>query len=515
MYEFVDTIEAVSANTALPAEALQINGSYIENLVDGYRTLTVSGREMLNAELEELTIDSVNGSEYLYRTYPPRDITVEYQIISSSAGELMQRFNQLNGILDAENATLIFKDEPDKYFIGTRSDIDLPEEGRTSTRGKFVLHCSDPFKYSTVEKEFTAAVNDDGIMAATIDNAGTIPVTIDYEITHNHENGYIGIVSEGGVMEYGCIDEVDKEQRVKSQTLVNYKTGPAISAGMTSGGIVTEPAKIPTNGTFKTVTIGGYSCLALDSVGSGSYWHGAAKTLTLPADSSGNVGATNFKVAAKVWFETGLVPQTGLIELVVGDEDGNLLCDIHLVKNNTAKNSARCIYKLQGMGDSQNDVCKTTFEPNYKSVMNVSGGSIYIEKKGELFTFYSGVKTYSIRAPKLANKKALTVTVFLGQYGTRGASNLVSRMYFRELSFRSDSVSYTYDVPNRYQEGDVLTIDGETTKVYVNGIPSLGDEVKGTKYFQAPPGEMLIQFYHSDFSDPAPTIKARIREAYL
>jgi hypothetical protein len=37
----------------------------------------------------------------------------------------------------------------------------------------------------------------------------------------------------------------------------------------------------------------------------------------------------------------------------------------------------------------------------------------------------------------------------------------------------------------------------------------------GTKYFKAPPGETKVQFYFSDFSVPAPTIEARIREAWL
>ena len=42
-----------------------------------------------------------------------------------------------------------------------------------------------------------------------------------------------------------------------------------------------------------------------------------------------------------------------------------------------------------------------------------------------------------------------------------------------------------------------------------------GDEITGSKYFLAPPGETKIQFSFSDFSNPKPTVKAKIREAYL
>lgn len=514
MYKFIDTTES-QGSASLPSEALNLNGEYIENMIPGYRTMNVKGRELLECEIDDFENGNADGTQYRGKRYRPRVITVTYLLMSDSNTDFREAYNKLNSLLDVPESTLIFADEPDKYFIGTKASHTDVTPGTNSVVGEIEFYCTNPFKYSTVETSFPASVNSDGVLESTIVNNGTESVPISYEITHNHENGYIGIVSEHGVMQYGCVDEVDKEVRQKSEILVNYKTGSEISSGMTSGGIVTEPSKISTNGTLKTVTVSGHNCLALDNVGSGSYWHGAAKTITIPADSDGDVGTANFRVQARVWFETGKIPQTGLMELVVGDEDGNLLCDIHLVKSNTANNNATCIYKLQGMGDANNDVCKTVFEPNYKSPMNGEGGIIRIDKKGELFTFYTGVKQFSVRAPKLAEKKALTVTVFLGQYGTRGASNLIARMYFRELSFRSDSVNYAYDIINRYQAGDVVTIDGESGKICTNGIPSLDDEMIGTKYFKAPPGETKVQFYYSGFCDPAPTITARIREAYL
>ena len=56
MYEFVDTNKAGS-KSSLPSEALQIDGTYIENLIDGYRTLYVTGRELLGSEISEREID--------------------------------------------------------------------------------------------------------------------------------------------------------------------------------------------------------------------------------------------------------------------------------------------------------------------------------------------------------------------------------------------------------------------------------------------------------------------------
>lgn len=51
MYNFVDT-NGYAEGTALPSEALKINGAYLENKVTGYRTLYVKGREMLAPDIE-------------------------------------------------------------------------------------------------------------------------------------------------------------------------------------------------------------------------------------------------------------------------------------------------------------------------------------------------------------------------------------------------------------------------------------------------------------------------------
>ena len=58
-------------------------------------------------------------------------------------------------------------------------------------------------------------------------------------------------------------------------------------------------------------------------------------------------------------------------------------------------------------------------------------------------------------------------------------------------------------------------MDGTATKVYVDGIISMEDEMLGSKYFKVPSGETKVQFYNSDFSVLEPTVTAKIREAYL
>ena len=61
MYNFIDTTEALGG-TSLPSEALKINGEYIENLISGYRTLSVTGREALSSELTHFETGVRDGS---------------------------------------------------------------------------------------------------------------------------------------------------------------------------------------------------------------------------------------------------------------------------------------------------------------------------------------------------------------------------------------------------------------------------------------------------------------------
>lgn len=97
MYDFIDTGEVGSENS-LPSEALQIDGEYIENLIDGYRTLYVSGRELLESEITDREIDGISGSEYLESRNVTRNITVGYQLLCKTTREFRDKFNKLSSI---------------------------------------------------------------------------------------------------------------------------------------------------------------------------------------------------------------------------------------------------------------------------------------------------------------------------------------------------------------------------------------------------------------------------------
>lgn len=236
MYTFVDVNE-FSEGAILPSEAFTINGKYIENQIDGYRTLNVSGRDALSPDVTSYTSGIRDGSTLQYKRYPERIIVVKYQLIAASNEAFRAAYNKLGQILDVKNAQLIFNDEPDKYFIGTPCSIGEVEAGRNAVVGKFEILCTDPFKYSLAVYEATAA-DENGIM---VDYAGTYkayPVlrteffneneasedgeTVS-DLTGAGDCGYVAFFNENEkIIQLGNPEEVDgTNSYAKSQTLVN------------------------------------------------------------------------------------------------------------------------------------------------------------------------------------------------------------------------------------------------------------------------------------------------------
>ena len=237
MYSFVD-IKETSEGITLPSEAMQINGEYLEDLVPGYKTLSVSGREALSPEIESFHTGIRDGSSRKSRRYPERIITVKYQLISKSNEEFREAYNKLGGVLNTEDAQLIFRDEPDKYFIGTPSLVEEVEQGRNAVVGELEFLCLDPFKYSVVEYEAIPDMLQGSIL---LDYRGTyksFPIleadfyretdtsadgSASNLLTGRGDCGFVAFFNETKkIIQLGDPDEADTENKYqKSQTLVS------------------------------------------------------------------------------------------------------------------------------------------------------------------------------------------------------------------------------------------------------------------------------------------------------
>jgi len=518
MYEFIDTIEN-AAEEYLASEAVCYAGNILDSVVPGFRTLSVSGRELFGRKPETYSVGGNDGEYYRRSEYPARTITVRYQLIRPNNAAFRAAFNLLNSLLMPEQARLWFNDEQDKYFIATSASCGEVEEGRNAVTSEIEFYCADPKKYAFEPKEFSASADNDGILTATVVNGGTVPVPIDYEITMNGDNGYIGIVSANGAMQYGYVDESDGESLVRDEALLTMSeisaaacdTGgtipfPPVAAGGTQGTMNYQKQGTPA----EQAAAKNIKWMGLDSAGPNiSGWHGAIKTILVPDDSQGDAGAVNFYSYTYHWFQLNNVKQQGAQCILFLDENDHIICGINIYKQHSGSTEAQVQHLVNGKV-----VWAKNFQANSSSKQNpylVGYGHNDFRKVGSKITLYYMGKYYTYTVPELENTAVTKIKIGIF---AMGSNPVMPRNYISSMCFWKLNVDYWEDRPNRYSEGDVLEIKGAEGAAYLNGMIRSGDEIIGTQYFKAEPGENLIQFVNSTWADPV-TAKAKIREAWI
>ncbi|MCD5028680.1 distal tail protein Dit [Enterococcus asini] len=420
-----------------------------------------------------------------------------------------------------EPKRLWFSDEPDRYYSAVpagNGNLKRALESITEYSGELSFLVPDGVAHATASKDFTFSPNSDGILETTIVNDGTDWTTVDYTITHNHENGFLGIVSEYGAIQLGRISEVDGVDDTKIVVLANNPKGNFDD--WTDGTVFYENPnkKAVTTMTADTQYGGRLGVLptSFTNTASGELF-GAIKekVFTTPA--------TDWYLWAQAWYETTVMGQTGSWGLDIIDEDNRLIAGMSLDKTDSAGNTAKMRFNVGTSAGGARIIKEILFEPAYWENSNPYGGEsrlknrnpFDIRKEGSKITFFWRGGYYAFTLPELATKKAKRIQYFVGQYNGRTASQLMTHHYLNNLTFYDLKQQYWRDVPNRYPSGSVVYIDGKARKPYFNNMLRLSDEVIGSHYFKVPPGETKVQLVCSDFSTPLPTAKATIQEVFL
>lgn len=131
----------------LPTSALSYDGLLLEEVIDGYQTLTVTGREMLSVDLT--TEKSNVGSIITHQGLPAREITVKYKLTDRNPQQLQRKFKQLLRLLYREaDVPIYFKDEPGYTYFGRYSAADSIPGDTNNVVSSYTIYCQDPLKYS-------------------------------------------------------------------------------------------------------------------------------------------------------------------------------------------------------------------------------------------------------------------------------------------------------------------------------------------------------------------------------
>lgn len=155
MYDFRETTPFTGADKKqYPAEAMKIDGQYIEDLIPGYQTLQVGGRELLKQDAKSNPIGISDGEMLEYVRNPSREITVGYQLIADDDEAFRTAFYKLSGILHGDTHQVSFNDDLSVYWNAVLTDVDDVPKGRNAITSSFTLFVPDGIAHSVATKTF-------------------------------------------------------------------------------------------------------------------------------------------------------------------------------------------------------------------------------------------------------------------------------------------------------------------------------------------------------------------------
>lgn len=498
MYKFVDTIEA-SGSRELPAEALQINGIWLEEAVPGYRTLAVTGREMMSAEVEETDISGADGSHYLRKRFPSRILTVTYRLEADSNEEFRQAYNILNSVLNVEQARLIFNDEKDKYFIGTKASAgDIPP-GRNKVTGEIEFYCTDPFKYSVDTRSFS---NNGESKSVVIENRGTVDAFVSVECVMKSESGGLAFVTGGRMFQVGDFGELDTVFIPHSdgalwspmtESILNYWKSENVVLGNTG---VLQMGSMRSNGNepFKSNTV----VTDYGESGAATVYHGPARIAGL-SQAGKNISTT---WCVKMYCPDGGI-YTGLFQMCLIAEDDTVAAHAVFAITNPQTQMGECQIFVNG-------VKRWAFGMSFVKQNGYIGENapyILFNKEEDTITFVVGGNSLKFKEPAVADKVVDRVSFQCAKW--MGNAACVDEVY---VVAAYKNYAELKDIPNYMKEYDQIIINSREYEAKLNGNPLR--IAQGSCPLVVPPGRTELEAAVSSFAE-IPEFTATIREVFI
>lgn len=546
LYNFRDT-NASGTQSNISSESFTIDGVYLENVINGYKTLTVSGRESYKKEIYSEVVGQANGEFLNYTRLPKRDIVVKFQLKADNPNDLMIKFTKLNEYVNNNEIKLIFADEPDKYFKAICTEVSNNSEGRLFINGQITFSCLEPFKYDV---NATVLEVPQGQNYIDINNTGSVETFLNVKAEMKSDNGYIGVITDDRYFQQGNPFESDTTGRSRSETLLNAshftsgsttinsvvplsnsnaKIGKAYQnlitldkplSIMQTENIINYPTRPNNQGQHN---LGVMNVLTLannfpDTTGYG--YRGGALSWAIPNDSQGVSGAINFRLLFALWFETASIREMSYIMVAVHDEGNNTMGSIEFVKDTENNNNANIIlkhYHTDGSYTSNTfgELLNQQFQPTYWN--DYTNSNLYgftIQKNAQMITYHTPFGAFGYGDESWRNRPCKYISVVIGRKTPSNSDLMLTRRYITDIIFIKDNVAYTEDIPNFFYNGSIWELDSETNTTYINNTINNQMRDIGNQPILLKKGNNRVHFGVSSFAT-MPKITVSYRQRYL
>lgn len=451
-------------------------------------------KEILTANSGNSNGSFLQGSRFVEKT-----ISMPFILLQPTLQERRKLAAALN--VD-EPKRLIFGDEPDKYYMAMPSDSIDFEEFAKHDDGTIEWLCLDPFAYAIDQKSIDA-VGD----TISINNAGTMPTPVSFEITNHGDNGFVGLAGADGIIQVGNPQEQDGENKTEQSVVLSHSfNSDAELAGWEMN--THKPAYTYGNtlgGTFAT-----HSGLHGDkSVYVSDFKNGTVKTMWYGASMyKGFTPSANFDLTTLIQtVKNG--NSLGVSEVNIYDSAGVPLCGYRFRQISVGGQMQLFFYVR--------DKIVMEWTGNTNGFLKNFWGNINITKEGPNFTFRVINLDNKVKGTYHYYDNSLATTTGVGA-GFWVARSQGTQAFKCELLMIHVNVSLTgfNNLKNVFAEGDDIKINitDTTVKTSLNDMPRIDLQDIGTQPIMAPVGKSEIKIVSSSFSS-APDVTARFRERWI
>ena len=499
------------ASLPLPSWAMRFGGVYFESAIPGYRTLKVEGRETLDSEIETIA-HLGDGEVFRRKRNEARTIRVSFCIEANSLTGLREKLNKLDSYLDREQVEIIFADEPDKYFVGTKASADYKLENTHATTGTIEIYCPDPHKYSNNMFEVTADENDEIVL----NYDGTAPGWPILKAEAASDLGYVSFVDGNGhVLQVGDPEELDEANHPKMETLILdlFRVEDKLATWSdNNAALESDVSAYRQQGSVKKTADG----MEVNSFGTDrDVRYGPSKTKAVPADSAQHTGAANcsYSVSLKMYAASAKMAQEIIAEMS-GTVNGvkTVIASMHITKSGTGNFNGN-IY-LYVMGKQKKAIPWNAAKGNKWFDQDGSDCHCSIRKEGNKFTFsIHGEAPFETKVAGTEDYEVTEISLF---FNKKKGIPAVTKCAVRSVFFDSYSVENWWDVPNKFKAGDEITCQTADGLIMVNDIPEDGLGALGNDWeeFTLKPGVNTIKCLYSDWAEK-PAFKMLYTKVYL
>lgn len=151
MIEFRDTIDSGEHEPFISPESITFDGVRLEDEIEGFTVISVSGRDNLIYHINSSRIDGKNGMHFHDKTIDSKPIVIQYMLRNHTPEEINEKMDQLKYFLRNEESWFHFEDEQDYEYKGTLSQLQGIPEGRLSGTGTITIQLHDPVKYKRMQ----------------------------------------------------------------------------------------------------------------------------------------------------------------------------------------------------------------------------------------------------------------------------------------------------------------------------------------------------------------------------